>query len=284
LGFPQKKELFWGVNVLARTPLEEWEEYGFSNIGKMVADSPGISSSPTSTWLAWTDGLKHLSIGRFINNATRILERALELPELPDSTCSITGAFYRAPSVVWNKGFIHLVYELPSKAAGKIFYVKINASSLETERTERLDSTTQPSFDPRIVAVNDSVFVVWEELSQEGVWQIRFRKSTNNGESFGQVQELSSSSVGAWHPDIAADSGLVAVVWEDYRDGNAEIYGALSLDEGNSWSPETRLTSSASFSGYPSIAGYNQTFYVAWQDYRDGNWEIYFKSFSPQKK
>ncbi len=65
---------------------------------------------------------------------------------------------------------------------------------------------------------------------------------------------------------IAASGDTVHAVWFDGRHGwpNAEIYYRRSLDGGQNWEAETRLTNDAIYSGYPSIALVGQTIHLAY--------------------
>jgi hypothetical protein len=67
------------------------------------------------------------------------------------------------------------------------------------------------------------------------------------------------------------------VVWTDERDANSEIYYKLSVSNGASWSPDTRLTNDGATSFYNSIAASGPTVHAVWYDLRDGNWEVYYK-------
>jgi hypothetical protein len=69
----------------------------------------------------------------------------------------------------------------------------------------------------------------------------------------------------------------VHVVWQDYRDGNYEIYYKRSTNAGVSWEADTRLTSYSSYSENPSVSVSGQVVHVVWRDQRDGNYEIYYK-------
>jgi hypothetical protein len=90
-------------------------------------------------------------------------------------------------------------------------------------------------------------------------------------------------SASAWHPSIAADpSGNAYAVWQDYRNGNSDIYFSYRLAGGN-WQANVRVDnapgSTAAF--YPVIAvDPSDNAYVVWEDYRNGNSDIYF-SYRP---
>jgi hypothetical protein len=88
---------------------------------------------------------------------------------------------------------------------------------------------------------------------------------------------LTNNTAYSFYPSIAVSGSVVHVIWEDYRDGNYEIYYKSSLDEGVSWGTDTRLTNNTADSFYPSIAVSSSVVHVVWLDIRDGNWEIYYK-------
>ena len=79
-----------------------------------------------------------------------------------------------------------------------------------------------------------------------------------------------------WRPDLVATEDGLRLVWEDYRDGNAEIYAMKSSEGGRNWEPATRLTEAAGYSIHPQAAASGQTAYVVWQDNRNSKWEVYF--------
>ena len=109
---------------------------------------------------------------------------------------------------------------------------------------------------------------------------------------------------GAWHPDLVATDDGLRLVWEDYRDGNAEIYTMNSTNGGeicageqrgrgaeeraslprslapallcSEWGAATRLTEAEGYSVLPQAAVFGQTAYFVWQDNRSSEWEVYF--------
>jgi len=86
---------------------------------------------------------------------------------------------------------------------------------------------------------------------------------------------LSRTSTNKWA--IATSRDTVHVVWNDTRDGNAEIYYKRSIDGGINWGSDIRLTSNPASSWSPSIAVSGSNVHIAWHDFRVGNFEIYYK-------
>ena len=76
---------------------------------------------------------------------------------------------------------------------------------------------------------------------------------------------------------IASSGNIVHVVWYDERTGIYGIYYKRSTDGGVSWGTDTRLSYSTAHSYDPSIAISGSIIHVVWRDYRDMNFEIYYK-------
>ena len=150
--------------------------------------------------------------------------------------------------------------------------VKINDDTVEASQKS-----------PAIAEYNNDLYVVWTD-SRNGFDHIWFAKSTNGGTSFNTNVKVddATSTVNVGFPDIAVtSSGTVCVVWQDYRNGdNFDIYYAESTNGGVSFGASIRVDdtgSGLSEQKYPRIAvGDSGDKYIAWQDDRNGDYDIYF--------
>jgi hypothetical protein len=120
------------------------------------------------------------------------------------------------------------------------------------------------------------VHLVWRD-DRDGNFEIYYKRSTDNGTNWSADTRLTNASGDSWYPSVSVSNSFVHTVWQENRDGNFEIYYKRSTDSGTSWEAETRLTSNDYFSWYPSVASSGSGVHVVWQDFRDGNWEIYYK-------
>ncbi|OFY48825.1 MAG: hypothetical protein A2W85_14215 [Bacteroidetes bacterium GWF2_41_31] len=132
------------------------------------------------------------------------------------------------------------------------------------------------SYDPCITIKGSVVHIVWQEL-HDGYYEIYYIRSTDGGVSWDADTRLTTNTSDSWNPSIAANGSLVHVVWEDERQGNSEIYYKNSTDGGVTWGADTRLTTNPYDSWNPSVTVSGLLVHVAWYDFRDGNWEIYYK-------
>jgi M6 family metalloprotease-like protein len=127
-----------------------------------------------------------------------------------------------------------------------------------------------------VATVGSVVYTTWDD-TRAGNWEIYFKRSTSWGSGWEADQRLTTNNASSWYPSIAAYGSYVYVVWQDDRDGNWEIYLKRSENYAVSWYGEQRLTVNSSYSYRPSVAVYGRYVYVVWHDYRQGNYEIYFK-------
>ncbi|MBM4429577.1 MAG: hypothetical protein FJ026_04410 [Chloroflexi bacterium] len=98
------------------------------------------------------------------------------------------------------------------------------------------------------------------------------QRSTNRGAVWDPAATVCAS--GCWHPSLAAAPGMVALVWEDYRDGAPAIYLSRSANDGVTWQ-EQRVSLGTGYCLDPDVATDGQTAYVVWRDARHGDWELY---------
>lgn len=127
-----------------------------------------------------------------------------------------------------------------------------------------------------VAASGDNVYVVWYD-GRDGNYEIYYKRSTDGGLDWGPDIRLSNGSGDSYAASIAVWNDNVHVVWHDTRDGNREIYYKQSLDNGETWSDDIRLTTDLAYSWRPSIAVEGECVHVVWQDERSGNSDIYYK-------
>ena len=129
---------------------------------------------------------------------------------------------------------------------------------------------------PAIAAKNSNVVLVWRD-KRDVNYEIYFKSSDDYGVTWSEDIRLTTAGGDSWQPAIAIWESLVHVVWQDNRTGDFEIYYKRSTDGGQNWDPDTRLTNKNADSDKPSIALSESVVHLVWQDFRDGNREIYYK-------
>ncbi|HMB67910.1 MAG TPA: sialidase family protein, partial [bacterium] len=139
---------------------------------------------------------------------------------------------------------------------------------------------------PAAAALPDgTALLVWESRREGAQADILFsrREPGPEGGWLGEPFRLDTDPPGAvrsLEPRIAVGQGeTVHVAWQSARDGEDDILVRRSPDGGRSWAPEIRVDGDppgASLSSMPALAADRRgRVYVAWEDQRNGDRDIY---------
>jgi hypothetical protein len=159
---------------------------------------------------------------------------------------------------------------------GEIYYKSSTDSGVSWGEDTRLTNNYAESRYPSVAVSSSVMHIVWQD-TRDGNTEIYYKHSTDEGVSWGEDTRLTNNTAWSWEPSVAVSGLFVNVVWDDYRDGNFEIYYKRSLDGGVSWGADIRLTNNPAWSGFSSVAVSGSVVHVVWYDERDGNYEIYYK-------
>ncbi len=135
----------------------------------------------------------------------------------------------------------------------------------------------------RPVTASDAAGNLWAawHTGPENGRDIYTAKRAVGADAFGTPVQLTTDSADQCNPDLAVGAdGSVYVVWQDNRQGHWDIFASICSD-GEQFSREVRVADSNDNEIYPAIATDHQSsgsVYVAWQDDRNGNQDIYVAS------
>ena len=146
----------------------------------------------------------------------------------------------------------------------------------------RLDrgTTDGSSFEVRLAAQGDRIWVVWED-DRDGEPDIYLNRSSDAGTTWlAQAIRLDTDVAGAtgsFRPRIASDGDRVIVVWEDDRGGDLDVRANVSADGGSTWLAgdlriDTSMVGGNALS--PDVALEGTRAVVVWADDRSGTREI----------
>ena len=153
--------------------------------------------------------------------------------------------------------------------------VAMNAGA-QWQTDVRLTNNLATSEFPSIAVSGSALHVLWHD-NRDGNYEIYYKRSTDAGINWGADIRLTNSTGSSQYPSVTVSGQFVHAVWMDVRDGNREIYYKRSSDGGSNWGADVRLTTNTSISQEPSVSASGTLVHVVWEDYRDGNYEIYYK-------
>jgi hypothetical protein len=123
------------------------------------------------------------------------------------------------------------------------------------------------------------LFAVWEDNRHSYFNRdIYFARSDDGGENWGANVQVTTDTAQQASPDLVYANGNLFAVWQDEREGNYDIYGAVSSDFGDHWTELGRINDDVGTAGQmnPSIdVGPLGGVYVVWQDRRNNNDDVY---------
>ncbi len=181
------------------------------------------------------------------------------------------------PSVASNGSNVHVVWFDNRDGNWEIYYKRSTDNGATWSTDTRLTNDTCSSECPCVAVSGQYIHLLWYDKRDNQCAEIYYKRSTDEGITWGPDTRLSYYSFGSYGPSVADSGSLVHVAWNDFRDGNHEIYYKRSTDNGITWDPDTRLTNNSFHQYSPSVAASDSGVYVVWSDTRDGNYEIYFK-------
>ncbi|MEY2598441.1 MAG: hypothetical protein RLZZ142_700 [Verrucomicrobiota bacterium] len=102
---------------------------------------------------------------------------------------------------------------------------------------------------------------VWTGAAgKSGLYHLR---SDDAGQSWSSPHKMNVPM--AWHPHLAADRfGRVAAVWDTMTASTPVVWGCLSTDAGNTWSPPRALSPEGVPAGFPRVVSTEEGFRVFW--------------------
>ena len=144
------------------------------------------------------------------------------------------------------------------------------ALSFNLDSQINLSNNSGDSQTPQIKTSGSDVYVVWKD-NTSGTNNILFKKSTDDGATFGSLVTLDSGVANSQDPQVSVSGTNVYSVWQDGT-GPKIIAFARSSNSGGSFGAQVTLSSSTATSVLPQIASSASDVYVTWQQ----GTEIYF--------
>jgi cysteine-rich repeat protein len=179
-------------------------------------------------------------------------------------------------SIVWTGSQYGVAWHDNRDANWEIYFARLDAVGATVGSQVRVTSNGYESKHPALAWTGSEFAVAWTDLRDGAGGEIYFARLTSAGAKTGGDVRITNDAAASAAPSLAWGGTHYGLAWEDGRDGNAEIYFAWISPAGAKEGLDFRVTRDGAGSSWPSVAWSGTSFYVAWHDGRDGNWEIYF--------
>ncbi|HOW25589.1 MAG TPA: T9SS type A sorting domain-containing protein [Bacteroidales bacterium] len=254
-----------------------WAEQTRLTGGFQSSRHPRIASDGYNVHVAWHiyDALQDIYGIHYMNSTDGGLHWSEDKWLTPDQTYA-----YNATLAI-SGSEVHIAWNDASEGTFQIFYRKSsdNGTTWGPEIQLTYDSFTSYAAVPSIAVSGNSVNIVWED-TRDGTFGIYFKGSIDGGESWGEDIWITDYDMESRFPNLALSDSVLHVVWQEWQWGSNEyneIYYDHSTDGGETWIKNTWLNDYSSSSEHPQIAVSGTVLHVIWADYRDDNYEIYYK-------
>ncbi|MBK8550022.1 MAG: T9SS type A sorting domain-containing protein [Ignavibacteria bacterium] len=178
------------------------------------------------------------------------------------------------PSVSVSGSVVHVAWQDRRDGNFEIYYKRSTDAGVSWGADTRLTNGVFDSWHPSVSVAGSNVNIAWQDRRDVDD-EIYYKRSTDEGVSWGADVRLTNNAGVSAIPSVSASGLYIHVVWDDTRDGNAEIYYKRSTNGGESWGADTRLTNNSASSTSASVVVSDSVVHVTWQDRRD-EWEIYY--------
>lgn len=180
------------------------------------------------------------------------------------------------PVIAASGSFVHIAWRDNRDGNREIYYKRSTDNGSIWSQDTRFTSSTLNSDFPSLETNGSSVFLIWQDF-EPGNWEIFFKSSSDYGTNWSSGSRLTFDSAYSVNPSLSVSGTNLHVVWNDFRDNNDEIYYKNSLNNGQTWSNDIRISDNPAPSLRPSVYAKMTFVHIVWIDPRDGNSEIYYK-------
>jgi hypothetical protein len=221
---------------------------------------PAVAASGGCVYVVWEDrdsGVYNAGVCYRRSTDAGLTWLAETLLALPAYNC-------RNPSVAAQDSFVHIAWADDS-AGRELYYRRSTDYGAIWSDKVRLTNDIQESWHPTLALHDSFVHLAWRDWRDRS-FEIYYKRSTDYGATWAGDEILSGDlATGSYNPCIAADSGLVHVVWWDTRTSPFEIYYKNSTDEGVTWGDDVRLTDDTTGSYNMTVAVRGAAVHVVWE-------------------
>jgi hypothetical protein len=160
-----------------------------------------------------------------------------------------------------NSGILYAASTDNGKTFGDIINLSNNNNSADNKT----------AVNPQLAVSGSNISVAWEEYSQGQNGDVIFKRSTDNGQTFGDIINLSNNTGNSINPQLAVSGNNIYAVWSDNSAGDYDIFLSRSADGGGNFSKRTNLSIVVGNSLTPTIAVSGDNVFVAWRDFIIGS-------------
>jgi hypothetical protein len=161
----------------------------------------------------------------------------------------------------------------------EIYFTRISPAAVPIGPQLRVTYADLPSSAPSLAWTGSEFGVAWSDF-REVDYEIYFARLSAAGTKIGSDLRVTWAGQDSALPALAWTGSEFGLSWDDTRGGNYEVYFTRIGSNGTKIGADLRVTAAGGGSRRTSLAFTGSEYGLAWEDERDGNWEIYFTLLS----
>ena len=204
-------DIYFKRSVDNGTTFDRTNNISKNNTG--ASSAPQVAANLGNVYIIWTD----MTSGNSEINYRQSVDGGVKfegIRELSD-TRSINGESAHFPQMVTAGNNVFVAWQDSVRGGNEIFFrASEDLGSKFTGIKNLSRNNTGDSISPRIVAVDNNVFVGWSDTSP-GKSEILLRSSVDSGNTFRGIKNVSWSTGNSYDPLIAVSRNNLYALWED---------------------------------------------------------------------
>jgi len=184
------------------------------------------------------------------------------------------GTYYFWPSIAASGSNVFIGFNSSISGNSEVYFRRSTDNGSTWSQTFQISNALKRSEDQSLSASGSYIHFVWND-NRTGIMQTWYRRSSDNGITWGPETQLTNAALFAYFPMVNAQGANIDVVRGD-RDAanNFHIMYTHSIDFGSTWSTEQELSNNATSSAYPVVKRDGQNVHALWYDFND---DMYYR-------
>jgi hypothetical protein len=180
------------------------------------------------------------------------------------------------PTIAVSGSDVYVAWNDKRDGNMEIYYIKSFDNGLNWEPEMRLTDDPADSGLPSIAVSGSSVHIAWVD-ARNGLNEVFYKGSVDGGENWSDDIPLNFDPTFSCYPNLAVSNSVIHLVWIEFYNIYFSVFYTYSTDGGETWAAKTHLNDYECDTEFPSMAVSGPVLHVVWKDFRDLNYEIYYK-------
>ncbi|MGI0040813.1 MAG: sialidase family protein [Nitrosopumilaceae archaeon] len=253
--------------------------------------NPWLATWANYVYLVWNDGGKTATI-ELPNGESRIVDVETGDEEIifgrsqdNGQTFEFTNISNTPGKISWNprirvdESNVYVVWNEMTGKASDIFFSASNDNGNFFGDPINVSNNPLESLDAGIAVNENKIYLIWNQKTSDSS-DIFFSTSADNGNEFSKPINLSKSkdvSQIIRDTQIALSGDKIFVVWYDETEYGSDVFFTKSVDGGLTFSNPINLSQTNARSELPQIVASNENVFIVWQDFSQGNGDIFLR-------